>query len=234
MSQEATNITLKTDLAAKLLFATIALLSIASLTALGLRFYGGFEYAYGMVPLISMDEEGNIPTYFSSLLHLTSAVLLFLITLGSRQDGHNATWKWAGLSLVFLFLSVDEASSIHELLTYPVREFLGAGGVLYFAWVVPAIILIVIFTFAYWPFLRTLPSEIFRGFILAAIVFLSGAIGMELVGGWIADTQGADTLQFFLATEVEEVLEMTGSVIFIRTLLTHLSTNVGAFQISFR
>ncbi len=69
--------------------------------------------------------------------------------------------------------------------------------------------------------------------MLAAFVFLSGAIVMEFVGGWLAEQQGVDQLKFCMATEVEEVLEMTGVVIFIRTLLIYLNKHVDSLGISF-
>jgi len=233
VSTEHPVLSLNTGLIVKLLFATVVVLSMASLTAMGLRFYGGYEYAYGLIPLFMVDGEGNIPAYFSSLLHLFSALLISFIAFGARHKG-NARWmKWAGMSLVFLLLSIDEASSIHELLTYPVREFLGTGGILYFAWVVPAIIMLAVLAWLYWPFLRSLPKETFRGFMIAAFVFLSGAIGMEFIGGWLVEDRGADTLEFWLATEVEEFLEMTGAVIFIRTLLIYLNRHLGFLSLSF-
>lgn len=233
MALENLVLSLKVDRIVKSLFVTILVLSMASLTALGLRFYGGYEYAYGFVQLFAVDMEGNIPTYFSSLLHLSSALLISLIAFDARQKGSADRVKWTGMAAIFLFLSMDEASSMHELLTYPMRELLGTSGILYFAWVVPAMIILIILAGIYWPFLRRLPKETFRGFLLAAFVFLSGAILMEFVGGWLAEQQGVDHLEFGMATEVEEVLEMTGVVIFIRTLLIYLNKHVDSLGISF-
>lgn len=233
MAPEYLVLRLKTDRIVKSLFATIFVLSVASLTALTLRFYGGYEYAYGFIPLFTVDMEGNIPTYFSSLLHLSSALLISLIAFDARHKGSADHVKWMGMAAIFLFLSMDEASSMHELLTYPMRELLGTSGILYFAWVVPAMIILIILAGIYWPFLRRLPKETFRGFLLAAFVFLSGAISMEFVGGWLADQYGIDQLAFSIATEIEEVLEMTGVVIFIRTLLIYHDNHVDSLGISF-
>ena len=233
MLNDQSTASLKIDLVAKLLIGTVALLSAASLTALGLRFYGGYEYAYGFVPLFEVDGEGNIPTYFSSMLHLTSSVLLTMITIAARQRQNPGWKKWAGLAVKFVAASIDEASSIHELLTYPMREILGTHGVLYFAWLVPAILLLIVAALFYWPFFRKLPKTTFVGFMIAATVFLSGAVVMEFLGGWFAENKGVAALEFCLATEVEEFLEMTGAVIFIRTLLLYISQHVGRFRISF-
>ena len=144
MTPEHPILSLKIDRIVKSLFATVIVLSVASLTTLGLRFYGGYEYAYGFVPLFTVDMEGNIPAYFSSLLHLSSALLISLIAFDARHKGSADRVKWAGMAAIFLFLSMDEASSMHELLTYPVRELLGTSGILYFAWVVPAMIILTI------------------------------------------------------------------------------------------
>ncbi|MGB1048380.1 MAG: hypothetical protein ACPG3U_01700 [Rhodothermales bacterium] len=87
MAPENLVLSLKVDRIVKSLFVTILVLSMASLTALGLPFYGGYEYAYGFVPLFAVDMEGNIPTYFSSLLHLSSVLLISLIAFDARQKG---------------------------------------------------------------------------------------------------------------------------------------------------
>jgi hypothetical protein len=61
--------------------------------------------------------------------------------------------------------------------------------------------------------------------IVAGCVYVAGALGMELVGGAWAAKHGQDNLVYSLLTTVEEGLELTGLVLFIRTLLDNLAAN---------
>src|SRR5919109_4164080 len=56
----------------------------------------------------SLDREANVPSWFSSALLLTAAAVLALVALDALA--RNARWgrHWAGLSLVFVVLSLDE------------------------------------------------------------------------------------------------------------------------------
>ena len=45
---------------------------------------------------------------------------------------------------------------------------------------------------------------------------------MELVGGYLMDTVGADNFAYALSTNIEETLEMLGVSFFIYTLLKYI------------
>lgn len=68
-----------------------------------------------------------------------------------------------------------------------------------------------------------LPSPVRRLFILAALMYLSGAIVMETVGGHYVTAWGHDSLRYALCTTAEELLEMMGVVVFIYALLSYLT-----------
>lgn len=205
-----------------LTFATIGV-ALAGYAATALLHVWGFEYAYGFVRLFSLDTEGNVPTYFSSLLHLISALLLSMCALlASRENSRQALYWW-GLALFLLFMSIDEAVSIHELFMTPVRNLLDTGGIFFFAWVVPAFLILVVLAILYWPFIMSMPRSLMVRFLVAIGVFLSGAMGLEMIGGLIAENQGTDHASFYLITDLEETLELTGAVLFIRAILLHLA-----------
>jgi len=56
--------------------------------------------------------------------------------------------------------------------------------------------------------------------VLAAIVYVAGAAGIEIVEALVDRLSGS--FSFSLLTIVEETLEMAGLVIFIHALLSHL------------
>ncbi|HLL46809.1 MAG TPA: hypothetical protein VK399_08860, partial [Longimicrobiaceae bacterium] len=126
------------------------------------------------------------------------------------------------LALLFLYLSVDEAAELHELLIEPLRGSLNAGGLFHFAWVVPAIALLAVLGLAYARFLVHLPASTRRLFIMAAATFVGGAVGAEMVGGAWVESRGFHNLGSVLIWTVEESLEMLGIVVFVYALLHHL------------
>jgi len=76
----------------------------------------------------------------------------------------------------------------------------------------------------------TLPKKTLKFFIIAGVVFLTGAVGLELIGGRVEELYGipvektfdnsANVLFKFLYT-CEEFLEMLGIIIFIYALTSY-------------
>ena len=176
----------------------------------------------------SLDGEQTIPSWFSSSLLLIAAGLLALIGFGEvKKDGEQRRSffaHWLFLSGIFVLLSLDEAASFHELLILPLRERLELGGVLYFAWVLPAIVVCLVLAAVYLPFLLRLPVVLRRGLIAAASTYLAGALGMEMIGGVVAERVGQETLSYFLVTTLEETLELLGLVVLTHVLLRQAVT----------
>ena len=203
------------------------LLVLASVTGQLLKYIGGHEFVYGLVRLFYVDYENTVPSFFSASLLLMAALLLALITT-LKQAAH-ATYKfqWALLSFTFLFMAIDEAASIHEMLIGPMRGLLGqqARGVFFFAWVIPGFAIAMIFGLSYLQFLLHLPFKTRWNVILAATLYLGGAIGMELIGGRYADVNGMENLTYSMAATVEESLEMAGVIVFIYALLHYITDN---------
>ncbi len=118
-------------------------------------------------------------------------------------------------------MAADEALVLHERLIKPMRAYLGddAYGIFYFAWVVPYIAVIGILAPFFLAFLLRLPARTRLAFCAAAILYLGGAIGFELVEGRFVELHGARNLTYSVLTTIEESLEMAGVIIFIWALL---------------
>ena len=170
------------------------------------------------------------------LLLLGCAVLLGWSAYESKLKQDGLVKPWVLLALGFVFLGFDEASEMHELLTSPTRKLLGGGdlGILFFAWVLPAGIAVLVVLLLFIPFLRKLAGDTRNRFLFAGAVFLSGAIGCELAGGKVAQWQGSANLGYFLLTTLEESLEMVGAILFIRALLIHLGSLNTSLRIEFK
>lgn len=189
-----------------------------------LTFLTGRDHSYGIRGLFSLGNERNIPAMFSAALLLFAALLLLVITLHERNRGARDVAKWAILSAGFLLMSIDETVSIHERLIEPTRQLLGPGnlGVFYFAWVIPGSALVLVLGAFFLRFLLRLPAATRCIFILAATLYLGGAIGMELVNGRYRELHGTEIIYHLMIT-AEESLEMAGAILFIYGLLRYLA-----------
>lgn len=203
------------------------LLTVFGLVTLSLigdfsRFYLGLGPVLsdlGFIQEFNVDMENNIPTYFSSLLLLVSALLLGIISRSPSKIVVRYRTHWTGLSSIFLYLSIDEMTSLHERLILPLRTLFDTGGIFYYAWVIPAIGLLIIFSLVYFRFWLQLPKEPRFYIGLAGATYVLGGVGVELIGGYLADAGDENSFSYALVTTIEEGLEMTGVVLFIYGLL---------------
>jgi len=94
---------------------------------------------------------------------------------------------------------------------------------LYYAWVIPYGIALMVFIITYIKFLMSLPKQIIILFVVSGAIFVAGAIGFELLGGRQHDLYGTNNLTYRFFYTCEEFLEMLGIVIFIYTLLLYIA-----------
>jgi hypothetical protein len=219
--------------AAAVLLCTVAALVAASSAGQLAVHLTGHDHLYGFVPRFSLVEEANVPTWYSSVALLACAALLAAVARTEREAGSRFVLHWKVLALLFLGLSVDEAAALHELLIEPVRGALGAGGLFYFAWVVPALAALALLGLAYFRFLVHLPPQTRRLFLAAAATFVGGAVGAEMVGGAWVESRGFHNAGSALLWTVEESLEMVGIVVFVYALLRHLELRGGTVTVRF-
>lgn len=205
------------------------LLVCASFGAQVIRYTTGHDRLFGLSGMFNLDLESNIPALFSVVLLLMAASLLSLITMLQKKNASRDVLKWAILCLGFWVMAIDESVSMHELLIEPVREWLGGErlGIFYFAWVVPAIALVLVLGIYFLPFLLRLPSRIRLLFITAAVLYLSGALGTELIEGRFREALGHKNLGYNAIVSLEEGLEMAGVIFFIYALLVYIARHHG-------
>ncbi|HTF88097.1 MAG TPA: multidrug transporter [Planctomycetota bacterium] len=220
----------------QVLWTIAVLLVLASLAGQLSRFLLHHDQVHGLVYLFNVDREENVPTLFSVCLLAFAATLLAVLTLLKKRDGDPDLWRWALLAFGFWYMSVDEAWSSHEKLVRPLRGMVGDGasGALYFTWVIPALALVALLGLVYLRFLLRLPRSTRIRFVVAAALYLGGAIGMELIGGRYAELHQTRTLTYNLIVTAEEGLEMAGSIAFIHALLVYFGEQYGEvrFQVS--
>jgi hypothetical protein len=221
------HISLKAFSIARLLGAVACVLVLASIAGQLTVYLTGDGRVYGLVRLFYVDAERNIPTAFSSLLLLIAALLLACITVLKRKQPDSSVLHWAILSFGFAFMAADEALCFHERLTKPIRHLLGDHnlGIFSFAWVIPGIVLVLILGLFFFRFLLSLRARTRWTFLLAAVLYIGGAIGFELIGGRFAELYGTGNLTYSMIATGEESLEMAGVIVFIYALLIYIAEN---------
>ena len=190
------------------------LLAIAVVSGAGLAVELAHDHVPEQVLLhFSLSYEGNIPTWLSSSLLLGCAIVAGLIA------SEATAWRrhWWGMMIAFGWVSLDEAAEIHEHL----GGLIGTHGILYFDWVIPAMGVVLVLAVIYWPFLRALPRVTRNRMLLAAVIYVGGAAGMELPLGWWTERHGNAGLGYALIDWVEETLEMVGAAVALLALLSY-------------
>lgn len=229
-----TELSLTPRAVARTLAAVAALVVAASTLALFVTHQmGSNPHDVRLAQFFYVDGERNIPTAFSTLLLLTASLLLAVITRLEQRSGQRFVGHWAVLSAGFALMAVDEAWSFHEKLNGPMRALLGHNelGVYYYAWVLPAIVLVAALTLFFLRFLLQLPARTRLAFVVAAFFFVGGAVGIELLEGRFDEVHGDRNLVSGLMATVQETGEMAGVIIFIWALLRYLGDRHGDLRL---
>jgi hypothetical protein len=213
------------------LLACMVLLILAGLAGQVSTWFLGHGTLLGFVQCFNLNQENNVPTWFSTICLFLCALGLSAIALLEWRRQMPLSRYWFALSGTFAILSLDEAASFHETLTGPIRALLHTGGVLYFAWVIPGGLFVIGFALLFSDFLRRLPADTRRSFLVAGAIYVSGALGMEMAGGKYLSVHQRPDFTYEMMAIIEESLEMFGTILFLRGLLRHLEKHVGTFAV---
>jgi len=200
-----------------LVFVTLVLILIHSII-LVIYFTINDPQKFDFIRMFDLDMERNVPTLFSSFLFAIASFLFYLL---SRWDKIKKRY-WFWLSVVFIFLSFDESAKIHEQLGDYTANFVTTTGYLHYPWFISYSIFVLILAFFYTRFFWNMPKNIRLGFIFSAFLFLTGAIGFDMLGGKEASEFGTSTLYYSILYTIEESLEMFGLIALISVLFTLL------------
>jgi hypothetical protein len=173
-----------------------------------------------------LDAESNIPTWFNTVLLVVISALFWLIGMIRLAEGGKFRFHWLGLAVLFLIMSIDELSILHEMLIQPIRERLGLGGWFYFGWVIPALALLAVLALAYVRFYLHLEHRFKWLFLVSFVTYFSGAIGGEMLSGRIASAIGQRNFTYAVYASLEESVEMIGASLIIFTLLRYFEVAI--------
>jgi hypothetical protein len=95
------------------------------------------------------------------------------------------------------------------------------------SWAVPAGIIAIAIGLMFSRFLIDLPLKTSALFVSGGIMFLGGAVGIELHTAWYNEINYTDSLPYMLWTIVEEGLEMFGVIVFVYALVSYMEKDAG-------
>lgn len=182
----------------------------------------GKEAAFGLVGLLDLDGEANLPAWYSSMLMWTSAGLLGVHAALSRGSPDRTASYWSALAAIFVYLSLDETSQIHEYAGLLLPDDFRPGGFFTLRWLIVAGPIVVATGLLFTPLLLRLPRSDALRIALAGAVFVGGAVGMEHIAGYVLANPGPHVV-YAVETLIEEGMEMAGLCLFISALLRLLA-----------
>lgn len=220
----ATEVTLSGSRLRGILLISTALVSGAGLTVEILKSIYRWKGRSGVVPLLSLSYEQNVPTFHTAVLLLLASAMSAILAARARRDSQPKARRdalpWWGLSVGFFYIAVDEVLSFHESWGAPFK----LRGALHFGWVIPAAGIVLAIGALYARFLVRLPRRSRNRLLLAGAIYVFGAVVMELPLGYWTEKEGTKNLEYALIDWVEETMEMGGLVLFSLAAFDMLSS----------
>ena len=214
-----------------ILLVTAVWLIAAHVVSLQLTYLYAHPHQFGFERLLALDREQNLASWYSSLILLLGALLLTLIWSLSRRRGDPLSRYWLGLGVIFFCIAIDESATIHEtvvgrLLVTTLPTVTTSGYRLY-PWVLTGGGFVGLVGLVYLRFLARLPSVTRWGLSLSGVLYVTGALGMDVLEENVESTAGRETLRYGLLVAVEESLEMVGVLILLYVLWRYLVSTYG-------
>ena len=198
----------------------------------------GNDNALGFLRLIDVGSEQSITTYLSAVNLLLASLLLLLLFAIRRQQQAADALCWGLLAPVFLLLSIDESISVHENFDNVYHFFLGKGWIppmlSSHEWVPFGVLFVVVFGVVIGPMLRHVNRQTLGYMVLAGTIFVSGALGLELLGAVMLETGfvASKTDSIYLTRRIlEEGFEMYGIALFNWAIYREIQRRPATVQI---
>lgn len=173
------------------------------------------------ISFFDLDEEESLGTWFSSLILLLASLLSLFQARAHATAGQR--WYWLLLAAGFCLLSLDEVAGFHEFVNTMAEDT---------HWTSFALVLVAALGLAFLPFLFSLPATTRWLLVLAGLIYIGGAVGVERATVWHEDNNMLDTLAYNLWTALEEFMEMSGIILYLYTILRHLVAHKKTLNIS--
>lgn len=189
-------------------------------------------FANALEALFDFDREGNLSTLYNGLLLLGAALLAGMIALWRREMRGPGWLAWTGIALIFAFLFVDELCGLHDSLDFVLQERMVTSGAFAWPWVIAYGALTLVVAVVYLPFFLRLPRRFQFRFGFAALLYVGGAIGLEMLAAGHASEHGDEGGLYTVFVAIEETLEMLAFLLVGHSLIHYLERECPGFQLS--
>lgn len=177
----------------------------------------------GVLRQLDLNAEANATAWFGSFLLLLAAACATVVATSASVVESGTTRRWGVLAALLALMSVDETAQLHDLATGPLRAALDTElTAFHFAWVIPGLVVVVVASLYLAPLARSLEGREAPRLLGAALVYVAGAIVLEMAGGLVVDVDvdvNGYTLPYLAVTTLEESLELIGAVLLVSVLL---------------
>lgn len=181
-----------------------------------------------------VNSEANLTTYYSVTMAMLSAFLLFIIAYFKNAAKDKYRIHWAALAGFLLYISMDDASVIHEKSSKYLKGFSDLGGWFEYKWVFIGLVVIGILAIAFFQFWLHLDNKYKALFLASAAMFFGGAVGTEMLGGHWAYSNGSKNFTYVLFNTLEQSLQYAGLILLAFSLLLYIKTYFPLFSVSAR
>ncbi|MBP7509099.1 MAG: hypothetical protein KA807_14900 [Prolixibacteraceae bacterium] len=159
--------------------------------------------------MFDLEQEANIPTWFTSLLLLSVSISSFANYILSHvaKTVSNLNFFWIVLSSIFMLLSLDESSGIHELF--------GAEFKIKWIWIYGPLAVFFLFYFATFLEFKSKNKELVNFILGGFTVYILGGLSSEIFDSYLY-------LDKF-KNAIEEGFEMIGALIILTGCLKEIN-----------
>jgi hypothetical protein len=227
MRRKTLSETLTSQTVRRILLAIVTLLVVIDAVLKVLHHTFGVQSMFGLIRMMNLGREMSFPTWYSSLQLSTAGAILAYVAwqkIGVR-DPHR--FAWLILAGGFFVMSADETMALHENWGQLVPK--GArGGMVGPGWVVVAVPLCLILIAFFWRLLASVSNRTRVGWLASGAIFLGGAVGMEVVQGYLLSRGFVHTpsLTYDILNMIENGGELLGIALFIAEVLRYMENEM--------
>jgi hypothetical protein len=178
-------------------------------------------------PIPSEGQGSTLSTWYLCLTLVLSCAFLLAVAIAKRSEGAPFAVHWLILSGAVFVAMLDAFTKVHDLLDWAILS----GWARDISWTVPVGLLVFVFAGAYIPFLRHLSRRERTLLVTAGIVYLLGALVLEVpLCAW-SDAHGSESFGSTLLTWVQGTLELAGSSILLLLVAAIFHRSVGRVRL---
>ncbi|MDJ0350512.1 hypothetical protein [Cryobacterium sp. PH29-G1] len=181
----------------------------------------GWPLLSGTASLLYADGEANLWAWISGLLLASVGVVLCIVGAAAHNEGSTGT-PYFLLGAVAVEMSADEIAQLHEKLAR-----FNPGQTFTFSWLTLGVPLAIVAGIIVLWIARHIDLNLRRRLIVAGIIYLLGAVGVEAISGVAVgghqDDLARASLEYHVLLGIEEGLEVTGALLALAAALYALS-----------